>query len=87
MSLAAIEHESASRAGRVLVTTWMLLSVMLVAVYSSKLTSSLAARQQPLAFSSLAELISQDTFTWGVQGGTSQESLLKVRVGIAGFSW
>ena len=59
--------------------TWLLLSVMLAAVYSSNLTSSLTVHEQPMPFTSMAQLISQDVYSWGIQGGSSQESLLKAR--------
>ena len=74
----AIKHESASRAGRVLVVTWLLLSVMLASVYSSQLTSSLTVGQQAPPFTSLAQLLRQDAYTWGVASGTAHESALKV---------
>ena len=67
-----------SRAGRVLLVTWLLLSVMLASVYSSQLTSSLTVGQQALPFTSLAQLLGQDVYTWGVAGGTSQHSMLRV---------
>ena len=63
-----------------LVVTWLLLSVVLASVYSSQLTSSLTVGQQAPPFTSLAQLVSQDSgYTWGVTGGTSTESTLKVK--------
>ena len=67
-----------SQAGRVLVVTWMLLCLVLASVYSSKLTSSLTVSEQALPFNSLAQLISQNTYTWGLAAGTAQEAILRV---------
>ena len=61
-----------------LVTTWLLLGVVLTSVYSSQLTSSLTVSNEALPFTSLAQLLKQDTYTWGVPKGTAQESVLKV---------
>ncbi|KAK7502681.1 hypothetical protein BaRGS_00005931 [Batillaria attramentaria] len=72
-----IVRESPSRAGRVLVCSWLLLGVVLVSVYSSKLTATLAVTDQALPFSSMAELVSQDTYTWGIRAGTALDSILK----------
>lgn len=73
-------HQSSvvSRAGRVLVVMWMLLGVVLASVYSSKLTSSLTVNEQALPFTSMAELISQNTYRWGLASGTAQEAILRV---------
>ena len=61
-----------------LVMTWMLLGVVLASVYSSQLTSSLAVSEETLPFTSLSQLLQQDTYTWGVAGRTAEESILKV---------
>nr|KAG5710719.1 hypothetical protein BaRGS_035121 [Batillaria attramentaria] len=70
--------EFASRAGRVLVCAWLLLGVVLASVYSSKLTATLAVTDQALPFSSMAELVNQDKYTWGLSSsGTATEAILK----------
>ena len=74
----AYEGESAPRAGRVLVITWLLMSLVLASLYSSKLTSSLTVSQQAPPFTSLAQLVNQDTYTWGVVSRTALEAMLKV---------
>nr|KAG5701362.1 hypothetical protein BaRGS_006136 [Batillaria attramentaria] len=66
-----------SRAGHVLVWAWLMFGVVLASVYSSKLTSSLTVSDQALPFTSLSQLVNQDTYTWGVMPGTAQESILK----------
>ncbi|KAK7116100.1 hypothetical protein V1264_001845 [Littorina saxatilis] len=72
-----VQQESQSRASRVLVMTWLLFCVILTSAYSSQLTSSLTAGQQDLPFTSLAELLDQDTYKFGVASGTWTSSLLK----------
>nr|KAG5710717.1 hypothetical protein BaRGS_035119 [Batillaria attramentaria] len=59
----SIVRESPSRAGRVLVCSWLLLGVVLVSVYSSKLTATLAVTDQALPFSSMAELDRKKTLS------------------------
>ncbi|XP_070185574.1 probable glutamate receptor [Littorina saxatilis] len=70
--------ESTSRAGRVLVVSWMVLGVILTSMYSSQLTSSLAVRHEALPFTSLEEMLNQREYTWGYLGASATLSLLKV---------
>ncbi|KAK7489271.1 hypothetical protein BaRGS_00019523, partial [Batillaria attramentaria] len=69
--------EIESRAGHVLMWAWMMFGVVLASVYSSKLTSSLTVSDQTLPFTSLSQLVNQDTYTWGFTAGTATETLLK----------
>ncbi|KAK7489245.1 hypothetical protein BaRGS_00019497, partial [Batillaria attramentaria] len=69
--------EIESRAGRALIWAWLMFGVVLASVYSSKLTSSLTVSDQALPFTSLSQLVNQDTYTWGFAAGSSTESLLK----------
>ncbi|XP_070177722.1 glutamate receptor ionotropic, delta-1-like [Littorina saxatilis] len=57
--------------------TWLVLGVILTSLYSSQLTSSLTVNQQDLPFTSLAELLDQDTYKFGIAAGTAQYSMLK----------
>nr|KAG5703731.1 hypothetical protein BaRGS_023020 [Batillaria attramentaria] len=57
--------------------TWLMFGVVLASLYSSKLTSSLTVSDQALPFTSLSQLVNQDTYTWGVAPGTATEALLK----------
>ncbi|PVD32341.1 hypothetical protein C0Q70_07774 [Pomacea canaliculata] len=66
-----------SRAGSVLMCSWMIFCVVLTSIYSSKLTSSLAVTDQALPFASLSELVRQKTYKWGIAAGTAKESILK----------
>ncbi|XP_070177982.1 glutamate receptor ionotropic, delta-1-like isoform X2 [Littorina saxatilis] len=69
--------ETPSRAGRMLVMTWLLLGVVLASLYSSELTSSLTVQQEALPFTSLEEMLNQEEYTWGFEDGTSIASVLK----------
>ena len=69
------------RAGHVLTVTWMYVTLVLTAsIYSSRLTASLTVSDLKPPFSSMAELVSLDTYTWGVTEGTALQSILRVRV-------
>lgn len=67
-----------SRASRVLVCSWLLLSVLLASLYSSKLTATLTANNQSLPITSVSDLVNQDRYTWGLSSGTAVESIFKV---------
>ncbi|KAL8595746.1 hypothetical protein ACOMHN_012165 [Nucella lapillus] len=69
-----------SSVGNVLVMTWWLFALVLTSVYSSQLTSSLTVEPRSLPFRSMAELIQQDTYTWGLMTGTAMETMLQVAV-------
>nr|KAG5701363.1 hypothetical protein BaRGS_006137 [Batillaria attramentaria] len=73
----SVVHEIKARAGYVLMWAWLMFGVVLASVYSSKLTSSLTVRDQTLPFTSLSQLVNQDTYTWGVARGVYLESVLK----------
>ena len=67
-----------SRAGHVLLITWVYVSVVVVGyTYSSQLTASLTVQEVSPPFSSLQQLVSQDTYTWGMANGTAIQTLIK----------
>ncbi|KAK7489275.1 hypothetical protein BaRGS_00019527, partial [Batillaria attramentaria] len=72
-----VHFEIAFLPGRVLMWAWLMFGVVLASVYSSKLTSSLTVSDQALPFTSLSQLLNQDTYTWGVVSGVHLESVLK----------
>ncbi|KAK7504177.1 hypothetical protein BaRGS_00004481 [Batillaria attramentaria] len=72
-----MEHRSVSHASRVLVWAWLLLGLVLASVYSSRLTSSMASGDQALPFTSLAQLVNLDSYTWGVLSDSALETFLK----------
>ena len=61
-----------------LVCSWLLLNVVLAAFYSSKLTATLTVKSKEPPFTSLAQLVRQDTYTWGIASGTAKSSILRV---------
>ncbi|KAK7489272.1 hypothetical protein BaRGS_00019524 [Batillaria attramentaria] len=72
-----VQYEIDVLPGRVLMWAWLMFGVVLATVYSSKLTSSLTVSDQALPFTSLSQLVNQDTYTWGVARGVYLESVLK----------
>ena len=71
-----------------LVCSWLLLNVVLAAFYSSKLTASLTVKNKEPPFTSLAQLVHQDTYTWGIASGTAKSSILSVSyTGLLGTSY
>ncbi|KAK7489273.1 hypothetical protein BaRGS_00019525 [Batillaria attramentaria] len=73
----AVHFEIDVLPGRLLMWAWLIFGVVLASVYSSKLTSSLTVNDQSLPFTSLSQLVNQDTYTWGVESGVYLESVLK----------
>ena len=72
--------EVPSPAGQVMAVTWLYVSVVLMAgVYSSQLTASLTVREEAPPFSSLQELVNQDTYTWGLSSGTALQTMIMVK--------
>ncbi|KAK7104623.1 uncharacterized protein [Littorina saxatilis] len=70
------EYSGTSDAGRVLVCSWLLLSVVLAAFYSSKLTATLTVQREEPPFTSMAGLLAQSTYTWGIASGTAKSSII-----------
>ena len=72
--------EAPPPAGQVMAVTWLYVSVVLMTgVYSSQLTASLTVREEAPPFSSLQELVTQDTYTWGISAGTAIRSIIQVK--------
>lgn len=64
---------------RILLSAWLLFTVTLAAAYSGNLIASMTDGRQKVPFSTLEELAQQDTYQWGLLGGTSFVTLFKVR--------
>ncbi|XP_046553265.1 glutamate receptor ionotropic, kainate glr-3-like [Haliotis rubra] len=62
---------------RILLSAWLLFTVILSATYSGNLIASITGGKQKLPFSTLAELAQQDTYTWGFDGGSNYLSLFR----------
>ncbi|KAK7471497.1 hypothetical protein BaRGS_00035836 [Batillaria attramentaria] len=72
----AVEYDGASHAGHVLLSAWLLSSVVMVAVYTGKLTAFSVVTKGNVPFNSLSEVVRQDEYRWGLVGGTLYESIL-----------
>ena len=75
----AVVYGEFSTSGRALLCSWLLLSMVMTATYTGKLTSNSMVIQQPLPFSTLSELVKRTDYSWGVRRGTMVESMLSVR--------
>ncbi|XP_071080673.1 probable glutamate receptor [Haliotis cracherodii] len=62
---------------RILLSAWLLFTVILAAAYGGNLIASMTDGRQKVPFSTLAELAQQDTYQWGLLGGTSFVTLFK----------
>ncbi|XP_063840053.1 glutamate receptor ionotropic, kainate glr-3-like isoform X2 [Scylla paramamosain] len=58
-------------AGRVLVTTWLLASLVFMSSYSGILTAMLTLPRIIIPIDSLADLVAQDDISWRLEGGSS----------------
>ncbi|XP_063840054.1 glutamate receptor ionotropic, delta-2-like isoform X1 [Scylla paramamosain] len=58
-------------AGQVLVTTWLLASLVFMSSYSGILTAMLTLPRVTIPIDSLADLVAQDDLPWKLEGGTS----------------
>ncbi|KAK7471498.1 hypothetical protein BaRGS_00035837 [Batillaria attramentaria] len=75
-SVCSVKYDGVSHSGHVLLSAWLLLSVVIVAVYTGKLTAFSLITNGNVPFNSLRELVRQDEYRWGLLGGTMSESIL-----------
>ena len=68
----------AGGAGRPLIAGWCILGFVLTSCYTSKLTSLLVGVTPVPPFTSVAELLAQDEYRWGVNGGSKLPQVLRV---------
>ena len=67
-------------AGRVFLAGWSMFVLILTTCYTSKLTSLLVDVTSPAPFKSVAEMVTQLNFRWGMIGGTKLYGILRVRL-------
>ena len=67
-----------SLAGRILVSTWCLYSIVVTAIYSGNLIAFLTVPVTDLPFSTLEEMVEQTQYTYGTTGGTYLQVLFQV---------
>ena len=65
-------------AGRVLVTTWLLASLVFMSSYSGILTAMLSLPRINIPIDSLTDLVAQDEMPWKLEGGSSLHQYFKV---------
>ncbi|XP_063840772.1 glutamate receptor 4-like isoform X2 [Scylla paramamosain] len=64
-------------AGRVLVTTWMLASLVFMSSYGGILTAMLTVPRVTIPIDSLADLVAQDDLPWRLESGATMLTLLQ----------
>ena len=68
-----------SLSGRTLLSFWWIFSIIMMATYSGNLIAFLTVEKDKLPINNLADLVSQDKYRWGTQGGTAFETIFKVK--------
>ena len=71
-------YEGVSTSGRVLLCTWLLLSLVTGATYTGKLTSNSVVTKQRVPFKSLSELVKRTDYRWGIEKGTMMDEIFSV---------
>ncbi|XP_067682752.1 probable glutamate receptor [Haliotis asinina] len=66
-----------TESGRTVLSCWWLFAVIMATIYSGNLIAFLANGREKPPFSSLAEMVQQDTYTWGFVGGTALVTLFQ----------
>ncbi|XP_050405393.1 glutamate receptor ionotropic, kainate 4 [Patella vulgata] len=64
------EHLPDSQAGRTMISTWWLFSIIMAATYSGNLIAFLTVTKDKPPFETLSELISDSDYRWGLPSGT-----------------
>ncbi|XP_046561980.1 glutamate receptor ionotropic, delta-1-like [Haliotis rubra] len=63
-------QEPGSCTGRVLLSTWWLFCIVIAATYSATLIVSFAVKEETVPFKSLAELVENEEYRWGMFDGS-----------------
>ncbi|XP_046568893.1 glutamate receptor ionotropic, kainate 2-like [Haliotis rubra] len=66
-----------TKSGRTVLSCWWLFTVIMAATYSGNLIAFLTDGREKPPFSSLAEMVQQDTYNWGFVGGTALVNLFQ----------
>ncbi|XP_055957243.1 glutamate receptor ionotropic, kainate 2-like [Patella vulgata] len=64
-------------AGRLVISTWWLFCMICAATYSGNLIAFLTVTTKEVPFSTLAEMVANDEYTWGYLQGSFLETLFK----------
>ena len=76
--LSAVVNQSFFIRGRILMCAWLLLSVVMVAAYTGKLTANSVSTKQPVPFKSLSELVKRTDYRWGFEKDTMLDTVFSV---------
>ena len=76
--VSAVVYTGASASGRVLLSAWLLFSLVTVAIYTGKLTSNSVVTKQRVPVRSLSELVKRTDYRWGMTKGTLFENIFAV---------
>ncbi|KAK7471511.1 hypothetical protein BaRGS_00035850 [Batillaria attramentaria] len=71
-----VEYEGVSCAGHVLLSAWLMFSLITVATYTGKLTAFSVVTKEKVPFNTLRELVRQDDYRWGMMPNTYLDSVL-----------
>ena len=80
--VAAVTYEAVSSSGRILLYSWSLLSLVMIASYTSKLTSNSVLTRQPLPFNSLSELVKRTDYRWAFSEAIYLETIFAVSLNV-----
>nr|KAG5688947.1 hypothetical protein BaRGS_031346 [Batillaria attramentaria] len=72
----SVEYEGVSCAGHVLLSAWLMFSLITVATYTGKLTAFSVVTKEKVPFNTLRELVRQDDYRWGMMPNTYLDSVL-----------
>ncbi|ESO85423.1 hypothetical protein LOTGIDRAFT_107877 [Lottia gigantea] len=67
------EHLPDSQAGRTMISTWWLFSIIMAATYSGNLIAFLTVTKDTAPFETLDQLIDNGDYTWGLLGGSNNQ--------------
>ncbi|ESO96449.1 hypothetical protein LOTGIDRAFT_115645 [Lottia gigantea] len=70
-------HIPSTMASRMIIGFWWIFSIIMAATYSGNLIAFLTVTRDTLPFETLAEMLQQDTYKWGIMGGSATETLFK----------
>ncbi|XP_033760423.1 probable glutamate receptor [Pecten maximus] len=65
------EHLPRSQTGRILLSSWWLFCIIMMATYSGNLIAFLTVNKDKPPFSTVVDMLQQDNYRWGTVGGSS----------------
>lgn len=71
-------NTSFSNSGRILISTWWIFTIVVLATYSGNLVAVLSVTLEEAPFNTFEGLVEQDQYKWGTLGGTIYLSIMEV---------